>query len=150
MQGRFAPDVRDVAERAFAAFAWGGALFSLWAWWFARIGEPLDAGMAAWAALAVFIVDAWRRNGWKATRPSARAYALAAFGLAAYWVARPFLPISLCGLFGVLGGVSLLVPATRDQGEFPAPLAGLDQREVRFGAVVEKDQMPQTVEAFLA
>ena len=125
MQGRFAPDVRDVAERAFAAFAWGGALFSLWAWWFARIGEPLDAGMAAWAALAVFIVDAWRRNGWKATRPSARAYALAAFGLAAYWVARPFLPISLCGLFGVLGGVSLLVPATRDQGEFQAPLAGL-------------------------
>lgn len=117
--------MRDVAERAFAAFAWGGALFSLWAWWFARIGEPLDAGMAAWAALAVFIVDAWRRNGWKATRPSARAYALAAFGLAAYWVARPFLPISLCGLFGVLGGVSLLVPATRDQGEFPAPLAGL-------------------------
>ena len=125
MQGRFAPDVRDVAERALAAFAWGGALFSLWAWWFARIGEPLDAGMAAWAALAVFVVDAWRRNGWKATRPSTRAYALAASGLAAYWAARPFLPITLCGLFGVLGGVSLLVPATRDQGEFPAPLAGL-------------------------
>ena len=117
--------MRDVAERALAAFAWGGALFSLWAWWFARIGEPLDAGMAAWAALAVFIVDAWRRNGWKAARPSTRAYALAASGLAAYWVTRPFLPITLCGLFGVLGGVSLLVPATRDQGEFPAPLAGL-------------------------
>ena len=125
MQGRFEPDVRDVAERALAAFAWGGALFSLWAWWFARIGEPLDAGMAAWAALVVFIVDAWRRNGWKAARPSTRAYALAASGLAAYWVTRPFLPITLCGLFGVLGGVSLLVPATRDQGEFPAPLAGL-------------------------
>ena len=117
--------MRDVAERALAAFAWGGALFSLWAWWFARIGEPLDAGMAAWAALAVFIVDAWRRNGWKAARPSTRAYALAASGLAAYWVTRPFLPITLCGLFGVLGGVSLLVPSTRDQGEFPAPLAGL-------------------------
>lgn len=125
MQGRFAPDVRDGAERALAAFAWGGALFSLWAWWFARIGEPLDAGMAAWAALAVFVVDAWRRNGWKVARPSTRAYALAASGLAAYWAARPFLPITLCGLFGVLGGVSLLVPATRDQGEFPAPLAGL-------------------------
>ena len=117
--------MRDVAERALAAFAWGGALFSLWAWWFARIGEPLDAGMAAWAALVVFIVDAWRRNGWKAARPSTRAYALAASGLAAYWVTSPFLPITLCGLFGVLGGVSLLVPATRDQGEFPAPLAGL-------------------------
>lgn len=125
MQGRFTPDVRSVAERALAAFAWGGALFPLWAWWFARIGEPLDAGMAAWAALAVFIVDAWRRNGWKATRPSTRVYALAAFGLAAYWVSRPFLPITLCGLFGVLGGVSLLVPSTRDQGDFPVPLAGL-------------------------
>ena len=32
----------------------------------------------------------------------------------------------------------------------PAPLAGLDQREVRFGNVVEKEDMPQTVEAFLA
>ena len=117
--------MRAVAERALAAFAWGGALFSLWGWWFARIGEPFDAGMAAWGALAVFVVDAWRRNGWKATRPSTRAYALAASGLAAYLALRPFLPITLCGLFGVLGGVSLLVPATRDQGELPAPLAGL-------------------------
>ena len=32
----------------------------------------------------------------------------------------------------------------------PAPLAGLDKREVRFGRVVEKEDMPQTVEAFLA
>lgn len=117
--------MRVFAERALAAFAWGGALFSLWRWWLARIGEPLDAGMAAWAALAVFIVDAWRRNRWKATRPSTRAYALATSGLTAYWALRPFLPITLCGLFGVLGGVSLLVPAMRDQGEFPAPLAGL-------------------------
>ena len=117
--------MKDAVERALAAFAWGGALFSLWAWWFARIGEPLDAGMVAWAALAFFAVDAWRRNGWKAARPSARAYALAAVGLAAYWMSRPFLPMSLCGVFGVLGGLPLVVPATRDQGELPAPLAGL-------------------------
>ena len=32
----------------------------------------------------------------------------------------------------------------------PAPLAGLDKREVRFGDVVEKEAMPQAVEAFLA
>ena len=118
-------------ERAFAAFAWAGALFSLWAWWFARIGEPFDAGMAAWAALAFFIVDAWRRNGWKAARPSTRAYVMAAVGLAAYWASRSFLPISLCGVFGVLGGLALVVPTARedarppDQGELPAPLAGL-------------------------
>ena len=108
-------------ERAFAAFAWAGALFSLWAWWFARIGEPLDAGMAAWAALAVFIMDAWRRNGWKSSRPSMRAYVMAAIGLAAYWALRPFLPISLCGVFGVLGGLALVVPTAR----LSAPLAGL-------------------------
>ena len=119
------PDVKDVVERALAAFAWGGALFSLWAWWFARIGESFDAGMVAWAALVFFVVDAWRRNGWKVARPSARAYALAAVGLAAYWLSRPFLPMSLCGVFGVLGGLPLAVPATRDQGELPAPLAGL-------------------------
>lgn len=113
--------MRDVAERALAAFAWGGALFSLWAWWFARIGEPLDAGMAAWAALAVFIVDAWRRNGWRAARPSTRAYVMATIGLAAYWALRPFLPISLCGVFGVLGGLALVVPTSR----LSAPLAGL-------------------------
>ena len=118
-------------ERAVAAFAWAGALFSLWAWWFARIGEPFDAGMAAWAALAVFIVDAWRRNGWKAARPSTQAYMMAAVGLAAYWASRPFLPISLCGVFGVLGGLAVVVPTARedarppDQGELPAPLAGL-------------------------
>lgn len=112
-------------ERVLAAFAWGGALFSLWAWWLARIGEPFDAGMVAWAALAVLVVDAWRRNGWKAARPSTRAYALAAVGLAAYWMSRPFLPMSLCGVFGVVGGLPLVMPATQDQGELPAPLAGL-------------------------
>ena len=31
----------------------------------------------------------------------------------------------------------------------PAPLAGLDKREVRFGHVVEKEAMPHAVEAFL-
>lgn len=32
----------------------------------------------------------------------------------------------------------------------PKPLAGLDQRKVRFSAVVEKEAMPQAVDAFLA
>ena len=56
---------------------------------------------------------------------------MAAVGLAAYWALRPFLPISLCGVFGVLGGLALVVPTAREdtrppgQGEFPAPLAGL-------------------------
>lgn len=113
--------MKGTVERAFAAFAWSGALFSLWAWWFARMGEPFDAGMAAWVALGVFIVDAWRRNGWKVARPSTRAYVMAAVGLAAYWALRPFLPISLCGVFGVLGGLALVVPTAR----LSAPLVGL-------------------------
>ena len=32
----------------------------------------------------------------------------------------------------------------------PAPLAGLDKREVRFGGVVEKEAMPKAVDVFLA
>ena len=50
---------------------------------------------------------------------------MAAFGLGIYWGLRPFLPITLCGVFGVVGGVPLLVPRTHDQGELPMPLAGL-------------------------
>ena len=81
--------------------------------------------MAAWAALAIFIVDEWRRNGWMADKPSTKAYLLAASGLLAFCAVRPFLPITLRGLFGVVGGLPLLLPKRAEQGDIPAPLAGL-------------------------
>ncbi|MBR4170201.1 MAG: archaeosortase/exosortase family protein, partial [Kiritimatiellae bacterium] len=119
------PDVRAGVERGLAVLAWGAALSPLWAWWFARMSEPLDAGTAAWVALALLIADVWRHNGWQAAAPSARAYLIAASGLCIYWGLRPFLPITLCGVFGVVGGLPLLLPRTDDQGELPTPLAGL-------------------------
>ena len=119
------PDVRAGVERTLAVLAWSAVLLPLWTWWFARTVETLDAGMVAWGALAWFLVDAWRRNGWRAVEPSAKAYLIAASGLAAFCALRPFLPITLCGVFGVVGGLPLLLPRTHDQGELPTPLAGL-------------------------
>ena len=117
--------VRVCVERALAALAWAGALWPLWRWLGARLAEPLDAGIAAWAALALLIVDEWRRAGWKAHAPGAVAYLAAACGLALFWALRPLLPITLCGAFGVAGGLPLLLPGARDQGVLPVPLAGL-------------------------
>jgi exosortase/archaeosortase family protein len=117
--------VRVCVERALAALAWAGALWPLWRWLGARLAEPLDAGIAAWAALALLIVDEWRRAGWKAHAPGAVAYLAAACGLALFWGLRPFLPITLCGAFGVVGGLPILLPGARDQGVLPVPLAGL-------------------------
>lgn len=117
--------VRVCVERALAALAWAGALWPLWRWLGARLAEPLDAGIAAWAALALLIVDEWRRAGWKASTPSAGAYFAAACGLALFWALRPLLPITLCGAFGVVGGLPILLPGARDQGVLPVPLAGL-------------------------
>ena len=117
--------VRTCVERALAALAWAGALWPLWRWLGARFAEPFDAGIAAWMALVVLIVDEWRRAGWKASTPSAGAYFAAACGLALFWALRPLLPITLCGAFGVVGGLPILLPGARDQGMLPAPLAAL-------------------------
>ena len=117
--------VRACVERALAALAWAGALWPLWRWLGARFAEPFDAGIAAWMALVVLIVDEWRRAGWKASTPSAGAYFAAACGLALFWALRPLLPITLCGAFGVVGGLPILLPGARDQGMLPAPLAAL-------------------------
>ena len=112
-------------ERALAALAWGGALWPLWRWLGMRFAEPFDAGIAAWAAFALLIADEWRRAGWKASAPGAGAYLVAACGLAIFWALRPILPITLCGVFGLVGGLPILLPGVRDQGILPAPLAGL-------------------------
>ena len=117
--------VRACVERVLAALAWAGALWPLWRWLGARFAEPFDAGIAAWTALVVLIVDEWRRAGWKASTPSAGAYFAAACGLALFWALRPLLPITLCGAFGVVGGLPILLPGARDQGMLPAPLAAL-------------------------
>ena len=117
--------VRACVERALAALAWAGALWPLWRWLGARFAEPFDAGIAAWMALVMLIVDEWRRAGWKASTPSAGAYFAAACGLALFWALRPLLPITLCGAFGVVGGLPILLPGARDQGMLPAPLAAL-------------------------
>ena len=117
--------MRACVERALAALAWAGALWPLWRWLGARFAEPFDAGIAAWMALVVLIVDEWRRAGWKASTPSAGAYFAAACGLALFWALRPLLPITLCGAFGVVGGLPILLPGARDQGMLPAPLAAL-------------------------
>ena len=48
-------------------------------------------------------------------------------------------------------GVQLIDRLSETTGiSAPAPLAGLDKREVRFGGVVEKEAMPKAVDAFLA
>ena len=112
-------------ERALTALAWGGALWPLWRWLGMRFAEPFDAGIAAWTALVLLIADEWRRAGWKASAPGAGAYLAAACGLAAFWALRPILPITLCGVFGLVGGLPILLPGARDQGVLPAPLAGL-------------------------
>ncbi len=117
--------VRACVERVLTALAWAGALWPLWRWLGARFAEPFDAGIAAWMALVVLIVDEWRRAGWKASTPSAGAYFAAACGLALFWALRPLLPITLCGAFGVVGGLPILLPGARDQGMLPAPLAAL-------------------------
>ena len=117
--------MRASVERALAALAWGGALWPLWLWLGMRLAEPFDAGIAAWTALALLIADEWRRAGWKASTPGAGAYLAAACGLATFWALRPLLPITLCGVFALVGGLPILLPGTRDQGVLPAPLAGL-------------------------
>ena len=91
----------------------------------ARFAEPLDAGAAAWAALALLVVDEWRRAGWKASAPGVAAYFVAACGLALFWALRPLLPITLCGAFGVVGGLPIILPGAREQGTLPMPLAAL-------------------------
>ena len=117
--------MRAGVERALAALAWGGALWPLWRWLGMRFAEPADAGIAAWTALALLVADEWRRAGWKASTPGAGAYLAAACGLATFWALRPLLPITLCGVFALVGGLPILLPGTRDQGVLPAPLAGL-------------------------
>ena len=48
-------------------------------------------------------------------------------------------------------GVQLIDRLSETTGiSAPAPLAGLDKREVRFGGVVEKEAMPKAVDVFLA
>lgn len=112
-------------ERGGAVFLWGWVLWPLWRWLFTRMQEPFDAGSVAWIALVVFTAMSWRHAGRGAVALPVWKYVAAVSGLLAFSLTRPHLPITLCGAFGLVGGVPLLLPEGTADRPFPAPLAGL-------------------------
>jgi exosortase/archaeosortase family protein len=112
-------------ERIVALALWAVALRPVWTWWVRRLAEPWDADVAAWAALAVLVLDLWRRANWKLGRISAGRWVFSAAMLTLYAISVRTFPPTVAGLFGMLAGLPLLLPSRMEQRGLPLPLAGL-------------------------
>ena len=116
--------MKGVVERVAAVAVWAASLAPLWAWWVRRFAEPIDVDVVAWAALAGLAVREWyvlRPEGPRTmTRavdvgpglaPPTWSLLLAAAGLAAFHLLRGVVPPTASGVFAILCGVPLLLPA---------------------------------------
>ena len=116
--------MKPVVERIAAVVVWAASLAPLWSWWARRLAEPIDVDVVAWAALAGLAVREWfvLRPGGPRTRtravdvgpglaPPTWSLLLAAAGLAAFHLLRGVVPPTASGVFAILCGVPLLLPA---------------------------------------
>ena len=116
--------MKGVVERIAAVAVWAASLAPLWAWWVRRFAEPIDIDVVAWAALAGLAAREWfaLRPGGPRTMtravdvgpglaPPTWSLLLAAAGLAAFHLLRGVVPPTASGVFAILCGVPLLLPA---------------------------------------
>ena len=116
--------MKPVVERIAAVVVWAASLAPLWAWWVRRFAEPIDIDVVAWAALAGLAAREWfvLRPGGPRTMtraadvgpglaPPTWSLLLAAAGLAAFHLLRGVVPPTASGVFAILCGVPLLLPA---------------------------------------